>query len=173
MQISSLAHNLSNDVKGLVSRVGTLVNVFSGNLVAFVFSNDEQAVFCSSLQCPDRSTPIVDASTTECGGGTCDASVCCEAKCSFHQCPDRTTPVVDADDIVCDDLTCTDDLCCEAKCSYFQCPSGETLVEDADDIVCPGLECSDGLCCEVRKSRIFTPVPFSSRARLKPSPCYA
>lgn len=118
-----------------------------------------QELYCSSLQCPDRSTPIDDASVTECAGDTCEASQCCEAKCSYYQCPDRSTPVEDADDIVCPDLECSDELCCEAKCSYHQCPTGETLVEDADEIVCEDQTCTDDLCCEVRESLVV----FSER----------
>lgn len=76
-------------------------------------SDTNQVVHCSTLQCPDRSTPIIAASRTKCRGNTCVASQCCEAKCSYHQCPASTTPMKDADGIVCPNLECTDDLCCE------------------------------------------------------------
>ena len=104
-------------------------------------------MYCSSFQCPHRSTPIKDACTTKCESDTCEASQCCEARCSYHQCPDRSAPIEDADTSVCADLACTDDLCCQALCSYHQCPSGEGLVVGGDDLVCPELECSNELCC--------------------------
>lgn len=120
-----------------------------------------QPLFCSTVQCPERSTLIETASTTECGD-ICDPSLCCEARCSFHECPVRTTPVVDADLIVCADLTCTDDMCCEALCSYFQCPDGEVPVVDADDIACPGLECNAAMCCEEPTNTTTNPVDVTA-----------
>lgn len=104
-------------------------------------------VFCSSLQCPSRTTPIVGAGAVECTDGICEESQCCEALCSYHQCPERSTPVNNANDIVCPFRDCTDELCCVALCVYFQCPSGTVPVEDDGEIVCPGLDCTDELCC--------------------------
>lgn len=67
---------------------------------------------CNSIECPDNFTPIPDAATTECDGGVCGVSQCCEAFCSYFACPGGYIPVEDADIIPCPDSGCTKSLCC-------------------------------------------------------------
>jgi len=69
-------------------------------------------LLCSSLNCPDRATPVLGAESIKCEESGCTQELCCESLCSFFSCPDSKAPVLGADSMRCPASGCSEDVCC-------------------------------------------------------------